>query len=433
MLLLLAVLVLGSPPRPHAQAAPSAAATLDRSRPDLEARRARVLAIAASYADHVWRAGAANRLHGPDPDGVEIDTPDADFAPGGWNADGAENRGVPYAWGGFSSLEEFDRGLATGRYAGNWPRTESSGASAWTVGVDCSGFLSRCWELPRKQSTRSLGALCYELADYSELRPGDLINSFDGHAVLFLEHLGPERLRVVEAGNPKVCESEYALADLRKRGMRPMRYKPLDERWRTVPRSATAFELAPAGDGALPMGRFEVAPSADEWAAPAAPLADARLGEWARYRSSLDSAILVRQIANVAVDGIELQIALEDGGARMDTSEPRTGRESTLELLQSFDLSHQRLSEVVPGEVEHERGTWTAAGREFAAWRTRARVQGTWIVRHQRYPVELEIELVHSDEVPVEGLLWAELRYVFGNEGERRESRSSYELAAFGN
>src|SRR5262245_23636194 len=98
MLAALAALVLLAQ-APAVAESPSAALDADARATELAARRARVLAIAESYVSHRWRAGAANRLHGPDRDGVHVDTPDAGHAKGGWTP-GSESIGVPYAWGG---------------------------------------------------------------------------------------------------------------------------------------------------------------------------------------------------------------------------------------------------------------------------------------------------------------------------------------------
>ena len=137
--------------------------------------RARILEVAERFASVRWRAEERHAFHGEDERGVRIDTPDAEFREGGWTV-GEENVGMPYAWGGFTSLERFEEELAAERYAGHVPVAGRAMASDRTVGVDCSGLVSHCWSLPLKQSTRSLGALSYELADYDELEPGDIVN-----------------------------------------------------------------------------------------------------------------------------------------------------------------------------------------------------------------------------------------------------------------
>src|SRR5262245_10709528 len=103
-------------------------------------RRARIVAIAESYASHRWTAGPSNVLHGEHQDGVRVDTPDSGHVEGGFTTDGGVNVGVPYQWGGFSSLDEFDAGVRAGRWAGHAPASATSNASYRAVGVDCSGL-----------------------------------------------------------------------------------------------------------------------------------------------------------------------------------------------------------------------------------------------------------------------------------------------------
>src|SRR4051812_12820901 len=77
--------------------------------------RAEVLATAAAYADYAWQPTDRNVLHGLDRDGIDVQTPDASTGnPDLWRA-GEASKGVPYKWGGFDSLESFDRGIRAGK------------------------------------------------------------------------------------------------------------------------------------------------------------------------------------------------------------------------------------------------------------------------------------------------------------------------------
>src|SRR5262245_58797475 len=201
--------------------------------PDTQARRAAILAVARSYVAHQWRASEANVFHGLDAEGVRVDTPDGGYVKDGWRPDGSLNTGVPYQWGGFSSLAEFDDGVRAGQFAGHAPADERSGASYRAVGVDCSGLVSRAWDLPYKRSTATLPALCYGLASWDELLPGDIADHPNHHVMLFVEFVASDRktLRVIEADIPAVHETTVTVEELEKVGYRPMRYKPLDPRW----------------------------------------------------------------------------------------------------------------------------------------------------------------------------------------------------------
>ncbi|MGH8024289.1 MAG: hypothetical protein ACRED1_11945, partial [Limisphaerales bacterium] len=202
--------------------------------------RRQIIQTAQAYANHQWRATPANVLHGTDAAGVWIDTPDVEFwGPGGWYADGRVNIGVPYCWGGASTLAEFDRGLQQGRPAGYHFRGLRQGHrdSALPVGVDCSGLVSRCWRLRARRSTYDIGQICSRLPSYDDLRPGDALNKPYNHVILFAGWLdnGHQKMRVFEAGHAAHGDDpanyERAHRDiydrdwLIKHGYIPLRYK----------------------------------------------------------------------------------------------------------------------------------------------------------------------------------------------------------------
>jgi len=142
---------------------------------------------------------------------------------------GSENVGVPYKWGGFSSLSQFDQGIADGKLAGHIPTSGKSAATMKAVGVDCSGLVSRCWRLPGKKSTRSLPKISVLLASYDDLQPGDVLNVANRHVMLFVEFENADKsvLKVVEAtaGKGKVHYSSYSRELLLKNGYQPLRYR----------------------------------------------------------------------------------------------------------------------------------------------------------------------------------------------------------------
>jgi hypothetical protein len=205
--------------------------------------RSEVLATAMRYANHPWTGTAANVRHGPDRAGIRVDTPDFSYQkpgaiPGYW-VPGEPNRGLPYQWGGFSTPEEFDRGIAKGLAAGDVYTEQKrsllyDGVSAEAVGIDCSGFVSRCWGLPRAFSTRELAQLCDELPSWDDLKPGDVLNLYNAHVVLFSGWMGPERTHLAgyETGGPpdwKVVRHVIGVGFLNKKGYRPLRYRGIRE------------------------------------------------------------------------------------------------------------------------------------------------------------------------------------------------------------
>ena len=76
--------------------------------------------------------------------------------------------GVPYKWGADSiSLESFSAGVKKGKAAGDVcnpdkRRLGGDAVSSHAVGIDCSGFISRCWKLDKKYSTDSLPSTLHQ-------------------------------------------------------------------------------------------------------------------------------------------------------------------------------------------------------------------------------------------------------------------------------
>ena len=143
---------------------------------------------------------------------------------------------MPYQWGGFSTLKEFDAGLREGKSAGDVYTAEkrkmlNDAVSAHAVGVDCSGFVSRCWDLPRAYSTRELPGLCDEIKDWSELRPGDILNTHNSHVLLFSDWARGkkgETLIAYETGSAptwKVLRHPLEVSYLKGLGYRAWRYR----------------------------------------------------------------------------------------------------------------------------------------------------------------------------------------------------------------
>jgi len=94
---------------------------------------------------------------------------------------------VPYCWGGFSSLSGFDNEIQQGYAAGN-VNTNAPGYIDKTTGVDCSGFVSRCWGLSRHYHTSEFPKIARQLNSYYELQQGDILlknSSGSGHVRLF--------------------------------------------------------------------------------------------------------------------------------------------------------------------------------------------------------------------------------------------------------
>lgn len=204
-----------------------------------EVTRQEAIQIAEAYRFFVWTPTARNAFHGTDRAGVRVDTPDRSFQRSGsrpgWWVPGETNVGVPYQWGGFSSLEEFARGVAAGRYAGDVYTVEKrrrldGAVSREAVGIDCSGLISRCWKLDHASSTRTLPGLCLALGSYELLKPGDILNTDNQHVLLFRawKDGAHQRLLAYETGAPptwKVMLDDIPVTLLHGQNYRAHRYR----------------------------------------------------------------------------------------------------------------------------------------------------------------------------------------------------------------
>jgi hypothetical protein len=199
--------------------------------------------IAEAYRTHRWQPTGRNVMHGKDARGVRVDTPDIGYQPGGkaipgWWLPCQVNEGVPYQWGGFNTLAEFDAGIAAGKaagdvYTGTKRELLDDAVSTQAVGIDCSGLISRCWKLPRTYSTRELPMLCKQIR-WEDLKPGDIVNTHNAHCLLFAGWLDPQRInfQCYETGCPptwKVMSHPIEAKWLRDQGYQPFRYLGMGE------------------------------------------------------------------------------------------------------------------------------------------------------------------------------------------------------------
>ena len=199
--------------------------------------RLEALQIAESFVQHHWQASSKNRRHGQDSRGIEVHTPDREGRRGTpladcWTA-GADNVGVAYKWGGLDTPESFDAGIKSGKAAGDVytpekRRLDQAAISDSAVGIDCSGFICRCWKLKKRYSTRSFAEICTKLPTVSALQPADIMNQPAGHVLLFAKWLGQEKklaLFYESAPFSKTLVSKRSISELVAAGYVPMRYR----------------------------------------------------------------------------------------------------------------------------------------------------------------------------------------------------------------
>jgi len=126
---------------------------------------------APAFEEHSWVCGADNLT--------------ASCADGSWQpavtATGPQV-GLPYCWGGWVTIDQFDQQIAAGYGAGSM----TAGLFLeCTTGVDCSGYVSQLWQHPVKLGTATIPAVSYEI-DTTEMQPGDVFNAADSHVIMFL-------------------------------------------------------------------------------------------------------------------------------------------------------------------------------------------------------------------------------------------------------
>jgi hypothetical protein len=213
--------------------------------------REETIATAYRYTQFRWTPTEDNVRHGADSQGIMVHTPDLSLSKTGdsrgWWQPGTPAMSMPYQWGGFDTPESFLRKIAAGKKAGDVGDSEKrrlgdAGTSAESCGIDCSGFVSRCWNLPRPYSTRQMHEICDPLNSWDDLIPGDILLN-DKHVVLFVKWvvLGAD-LNGYQAGPfPKWKVSACGLSreKLVREGYTPWRYRRMLEK-QAVPTSKAA-------------------------------------------------------------------------------------------------------------------------------------------------------------------------------------------------
>ena len=87
--------------------------------------------------------------------------------------------------------------MKEGKYAGNVPEDKSRYGSYNTVGVDCSGLLTVCWELPKKIATRDIPNYATVIDNLDDIQQGDVFAKVGSHVMFFKEFANNEKTEVV--------------------------------------------------------------------------------------------------------------------------------------------------------------------------------------------------------------------------------------------
>ena len=94
-----------------------------------------------------------------------------------------EYSSVAYDWAGFDTVEDYNRLMGENSVAGD---ITSEGEASCSRGVDCSGFVLRCWGFKKRDdfSTATLPNISTEIS-ILQLLPGDILNLPHAHVILF--------------------------------------------------------------------------------------------------------------------------------------------------------------------------------------------------------------------------------------------------------
>lgn len=145
--------------------------------------RDKVIANAETYENHRWqvRKGNPNSYY--------------NFFKG---MEGQWITGVSYNYGGYESIAAFDAKIAKGVTAGN--NYSARGIHRDFAGVDCSGFVSKTWEVSY-HTTKMLPNISHSVS-WADLKAGDIVNRYrttSRHVRLFHQFTSDGRLWVYES------------------------------------------------------------------------------------------------------------------------------------------------------------------------------------------------------------------------------------------
>jgi len=143
--------------------------------------RDQVVDLARDYVHHQWYCSSSNLSVNCSNDWT------SDYSVG-------PQEGLPYDWGGYKSLAQFDSEIASGYGAGShsW-----HGILSCTTGVDCSGFVSKLWDAGH-YTTSSMSSISHGV-NQSDLVRADALNKASSHIALFAHE--------TNAGSPVIYES----------------------------------------------------------------------------------------------------------------------------------------------------------------------------------------------------------------------------------
>jgi hypothetical protein len=188
---------------------------LDARQPPLPTvTRAQMIETARRMAEHSWVAKANN-----------LEAPCVKNYKSRFKKD-QKVLGVAYDWGGMDDGAAFAKKLLIPLAAGSH---KDEGVTPCTTGVDCSGFVSLCWQQTKKFGTSTIGEIADPLKEenkFTDLKPGDALNKAGSHIVLFVAYRPNGKIDVYEsAGSASRVVLSEAQDWARFKKYLPIRYK----------------------------------------------------------------------------------------------------------------------------------------------------------------------------------------------------------------
>jgi len=178
--------------------------------------RTQIISNASTYVNHTWTAKSCNLWNGTYCSGANIYK-----AP--WVTSARTYTSIPYCWGGWSSITEFNTAITNCKSAGQVCSTLGGGCVdgnfpsaplSCAAGLDCSGLVTRAWELTSKYSTSTLPNISSRI-NLSSVQPGDILN-IAGHVRLVSKREADGSITVIESSGTdyKTAYHNYTAAKL---------------------------------------------------------------------------------------------------------------------------------------------------------------------------------------------------------------------------
>jgi hypothetical protein len=117
-----------------------------------------------------------------------------------------DHLGVCYDWGGYASLHQFGVDIRAGQGAGS---PFNAPDPSCTTGVDCSGYVSRCWDTSQKYGTWTIMDVATTI-NRADLQPGDALNDPGNHIELYAGTLAGGAPYFYHASPPNVHMNWYS-------------------------------------------------------------------------------------------------------------------------------------------------------------------------------------------------------------------------------